>query len=98
MSQATAAAKYAMACMSYDLAVKAAGFAVRELRREIRNVNCLSNPLSISDGEAMDKVVSRLFAKHSQKVMETLALKLQAEYEWEEARSYSEQWAVCQPK
>lgn len=99
MSQATAAAKYAVASMNYDSAVKAAGSVVRELRREIRSVNGLSNPLSINDSAVMDSVLVRLVTTHhSGKVMEALALKLQAEVEWEEARSYSEQWAVCQPK
>jgi hypothetical protein len=99
MSQATAAAKWAVASKRYDMAVKAASYDVRELRREIRDVNGLSTPLSLNDGEAMDKVCVRLFAKkHAEKVVEALALKLQAEYEWEEAHSYAEKLAVCQPK
>lgn len=99
MSQATAAAKYANACMAFDLEVRTAGFAVRELRHQIRDVNGLSCPLSINDGNAMDIAVQRLFVKdHADKVSAALALKFQAENEWEEARSYSEQRNASQPK
>ena len=90
MSQATAAAKYATACMNYDIEVRAASVVISQLRREIRNVNGLSTPLSFNDGDVMDNVISRLFVQHhAEKVVKALALKLQAELEWEEARCYS---------